>query len=78
MKKKPTKKNPTWFIKVRGSYLPNSGAGWLTYIPYLVYLVGTTVAALHEHYGFITTMLLLVPNWIVAAAVMNWVAERHS
>ena len=37
-----------WFIKVRGSYLPNNGKGWLTYIPYLAYLVGVLVFVLQN------------------------------
>lgn len=76
--KKTHKKSRQWFIKVRGSYLPNSTLGWLTYLPYLGYLLVTYGLAWHEHYGLVTTGLLLVPNWVAAAAVMNWVAANHS
>ena len=31
-----------WFIAVRGSYLPSSRQGWLTYIPFIV-LVATGI-----------------------------------
>jgi len=78
MKQKSHKKSNKWFIKVRGSYLPNNGAGWLTYVPYLVYLVGVPVLAFSEHYGLVTTVLVVLPNWVAAVAVMNWVAANHS
>lgn len=76
--KKTRKKNGKWFIKVRGSYLPNSPAGWLTYIPYVGYVVGVTGLALHERYGFVTTALVLIPNWVAAAAIMELLAANHS
>ena len=78
MKKKANANNKKWFIKVRGSYLPNNSMGWLSYLPYLAYLIGVTAAAIHERYGFITTMLVLIPNWVVAAMAMSWLAANHS
>lgn len=76
--RKNSKKAAPWFIKVRGSYLPKSGAGWLTYVPYLGYLIGVSLLAYREQYGLVTTLLVLVPNWIAAAVVMNWIADRHA
>jgi len=67
-----------WFIRVRGSYLPNNAKGWLTYIPYLSYLVGVLEFVLARQYDFWISMYIVVPNWIAAAAVMNWIAARTS
>ncbi len=72
------RRNSKWFIRVRGSYLPNSQAGWLTYIPYVGYLVAVLVYVLQRHYDFWLSLFIVVPNWIAAAAVMNWVAARTS
>ena len=66
-----SKRSKKWFIKVRGSYLPNNGKGWLTYIPYTAYLVGVLVFVLSQHYDFWISMFIVLPNWVAAAAVMN-------
>ncbi len=31
-------KKGKWFVKMRGSYIPGSWQGWLTYVPYVVFL----------------------------------------
>ena len=78
MKKRPSKKSRQWFVRTRGSYLPSSPTGWLSYVPYITYLIGVTALAFHERYGFVTTVLILVPNWVAAAVIMNWLAANHS
>jgi hypothetical protein len=78
---KPTSKRRTssqWFIKVRGSYLPNNKAGWLTYLPYVGYTLGGLVYVLSKHYDVVLSTLLLVPNWAAAAAVMTSIAKAKS
>jgi hypothetical protein len=75
MKKTPP---PKWFIKTRGSYLPNSWQGWLTYIPYAAYLVGPLILVLHNQDDFWTALFIVIPNWIAAVAIMQWIAVRKS
>lgn len=67
-----------WFIKVRGSYLPNNASGWLTYIPYTGFLILTIMYVMTNGYDWTAAMLVLFPNWVAALVVMNWIAERHS
>jgi hypothetical protein len=67
-----------WFKPVRGSYLPNSGAGWLTYVPYVAYLVFSLVVGWRQTSSNELAVLFVVPNWIAATAVMTWVAARES
>ncbi|MDB5163586.1 MAG: hypothetical protein JWS12_203 [Candidatus Saccharibacteria bacterium] len=67
-----------WFMKVRGSYLPSSAVGWLTYIPYTAYLVGVLVFVLNQSYSFWHGLFIVLPNWIAAVAVMNYLAARKS
>ena len=67
-----------WFKQVRGSYLPNTWQGWLTYIPYTAYLIGPLLLVLRNKSDFWTALFILVPNWIVALIVMQWVAARRS
>lgn len=76
MAKKKSKN--AWFIYVRGSYLPNSWQGWLTYIPYSAYVVGILVYALSSNADLLHAVPVIVPNWIVALVVMTWVAQHKS
>ena len=67
-----------WFVKVRGSYLPCSWQGWLTYIPYLASVIGVLVVALHNQTSFWDALFIVIPNWVAAFAIMQWVATRKS
>ena len=67
-----------WFVKVRGSYLPSSWQGWLTYIPYLAYVLGVLVVALRSQTSFWNALFIVIPNWVAAFAIMQWVATRKS
>lgn len=81
-KRKPTptktSKKQTWFRPVRGSYLPNSWQGWLTYIPFAAYLAYSWLVAFWYTGNNLKAVLWIVPNWVAAAVVMTWVARRTS
>lgn len=70
--------NKKWFIKTRGSYLPKTWQGALTYIPYLTYLIGVSTYVYYANLGFWTSILIAIPNWVTAGAIMSWVAARKS
>ena len=72
------KTHNVWFRKIRGSYLPSSQAGWLTYLPYVAYLIGVFVFVLQAHYNFWLAIFVIVPNWVAASAVLTWIAARKS
>lgn len=74
----PKHKKGAWFVQLRGSYIPVSGKGWLTYIPYLAYLVYTVVVALNYTGNGFKAVLWIVPNFVAAAVVMTWLAKRLS
>jgi hypothetical protein len=67
-----------WFVAVRGSYLPWSWQGWLTYIPYSAYLVYTVIVAVNYTGNWYKAVLWIVPNWVAALVVMTWLAKRTS
>jgi hypothetical protein len=71
-------KNSAWFIKVRGSYLPNSWQGWLTYIPFVGFLVWSAIV-LYSKIGdaAIATIFYFVVM-VCSAVVMTWIAARTS
>jgi branched-subunit amino acid transport protein len=71
-------KKDKWFVPVRGSYLPNNWKGWLTYLPFMAYLVFAVVFAMQATDNHTQAVLLIIPNWIAATIVMTWLAKRTS
>ena len=70
------RKSKKWFIAVRGSYLPNSWQGWLTYVPFLAYLLWTVWAGLTYTDNYTTAVMFILPNWVAATVVMTWLAKH--
>jgi sensor histidine kinase YesM len=80
-----TKKTPrlkqrkgAWFAQIRGSYIPVSWQGWLTYIPFVAYLVYSLAVAFDYTGNGLKAILWIVPNWVAATVIMTWVAKRTS
>jgi hypothetical protein len=73
-KKKPTK----WFIKVRGSYLPNSWQAWVLYVPFVGFLVTVVIAAVRTQDSVSDMFYMIFPQWVAAAVVMTWIASQKS
>lgn len=67
-----------WFIRLRGSYLPVSWQGWLTYIPFTSYLVYSLYVAFVYTGNNLKAVLWIVPNWVAATAAMTWLARNKS
>jgi uncharacterized membrane protein len=67
-----------WFTQIRGSYIPVSWQGWLTYIPFVAYLVYSLVVAFDYTGNSLKAVLWIVPNWVAATVIMTWVARRTS
>ena len=77
MAKRETAKTK-WFIKVRGSYLPATWQAWLSYIPFIAYLVGCIWWTKSQTSSTIFLVYLVVIQWLVAAGLMTWLAKRTS
>ena len=75
MKKKQAKK---WFIHVRGSYLPHSWEGWLSYIPFTAFLLTVLIAAIRTQHSVSDMFYMVFPQWVAAAVVMTWIAKQKS
>lgn len=71
-------KKSNWFIKKRGSYLPNNEIGWLTYIPFLGYFLLTAFVSYRLSNSIFVIVLLVIPQWVAATIVMTWIAEHKS
>jgi len=71
-------KSNKWFVPVRGSYLPNNKMGWLTYIPFVSYLVFAWAIGWRDTDSASMAVLFIVPNWVAAVVIMTWIAKRTS
>ena len=71
-------KKGAWFIALRGSYIPCSWQGWLSYIPFTAYLIFAVLMGWQEADNPAKAILFIVPNWVAAAAVMTWLARAKS
>ncbi len=76
--KTPKPKKGAWFVKVRWSYLPCSWQGWLTYIPFVAFLIGTLQLATRTESSIRGVLYIVFPEWVAAAVVMHWVASNKS
>jgi hypothetical protein len=72
------RRSAVWFTHVRGSYLPLSWQGWLTYILYAAYLIFTVTVGWRDIHSATIAILYIVPNWIAATGLMTWVAYHKS
>ena len=73
------RKSDKWFKKVRGSYLPCSWQGWLTYIPFIGYMVlSYYVVYQHNENSVVDIIIGVFPQWIAATVIMTWLAQRKS
>lgn len=78
IKKLAKAKKGAWFVPVRGSYLPNNQLGWLTYLPFVAYLVFVSVFAWQNAGTKTQAVLFILPNWVAATVVMTWIAKHTS
>jgi hypothetical protein len=72
------KKKDKWFIKIRGSYLPNSWQGRLLYVPFLAYLLVVLRYAVQNSETILDGFYIIFPQFVAAAVVMTWIASKKS
>jgi hypothetical protein len=68
----------SWFIKVRGSYLPSSWQGWLLYVPFVTYLAAAMAYAWQSSEPAFRIIFDLTTQYLLAAVVMTWIASIRS
>jgi hypothetical protein len=77
-KKLPKLRKGAWFYKVRASYLPATWQGWLTYIPYIAYIIASLVYVIDTTHSLLGVIVTVVPYWAIALAIMTWIAWKKS
>ena len=50
----------------------------MTYIPYIFYLFAPLVYVLSHELDMWLSLFIIIPNWVAAVSVMNWVAVKTS
>jgi hypothetical protein len=78
MAKKSKINRKAWFYKTRGSYLPANKYGWLTYIPFIGYLVFSFIVGLKDINIVWVATLFILANWLASAAMMTLLAIHKS
>lgn len=71
-------KNGKLFIKIRGSYLPCSFYGWLSYIPFVTYLILVPILTINYSDNLVLACLITIPNWAIATIIMTYYASLNS
>ena len=72
------KSKDKWFKSVRGSYLPVNSRGWLTYLPFIAYLIATFFGTRSLSVAVIIKVYLVAVQWAFATVVMTWIAKQKS
>lgn len=79
MKKRKTQPKPnTWFIKVRGSYLPASWQAWALYVPFTAFLIMVIRSASMNSDTPADALYAIFPQFVCAGIVMTWIASKTS
>lgn len=73
-----SKSKRAWFIKVRGSYLPNSWQGWLTYVPFVAYLVFVLIDVTKDDLSTKQAFYVAFPQFVCAGVIMTYIAAKTS
>jgi len=77
-KKRPVAKKGARYVAYHGNYIPASWQGWLTYIPYTGFLIGSMWYVYATRDQIYEIPLRLVPYWVSAVVVMLYVARRKT
>jgi len=77
-KKKSVRSKDKWFKPVRGSYLPNNASGWLTYIPFIAFLIVTLVLTRRLDISQSAKVYFIAVQWVLAGFIMTSIAKQKS
>ena len=67
-----------WFVERHWSYLPVSLMGWLTYVPFVLFLFASLWAVQQNTNNALGAFFDVIPYWVSAAVVMHWIAGHKS
>jgi hypothetical protein len=84
--------NKQWFVNLRGSYIPRTREGWLSYIPFTLVLAAILVWAYQDvgqvyqdlgrdsgdYYVLVVSLVRVLPGFALAGLAMTYFAKKHS
>jgi hypothetical protein len=73
-----SKKNKPWFIQRHWSYIPISSMGWITYLPFIAFLVGSFYLVGQHTNSTLGAFFDVFPYWVSAVVIMHWFANHKS
>lgn len=71
-------KEDVWFRRVRGSYLPCSKKGWITYAAAIVYILLPFWPDIMGHQTMVYVMTSFVTRLVLAGLVLTYIAKKKS
>ena len=75
---KSYKLSQPWFAKRHWSYIPICVWGWLTYIPFISFLLFSLNAVSENTDSIAGAMFDAFPYWVCAVIIMHWFASHKS
>lgn len=72
------KKNKAWFIKIRGSYLPNNIYGALCYVPFVGIIIAFTIWQISLKLSVADSLFHLFVFYVAAGVIMTWFAASKT
>jgi hypothetical protein len=75
---KSKKSKNKWFKSIRGSYLPISSKGWLTYLPFIAYLIVSFYLTWKLNAAVFARVYLVAVQWLLAGILMTLIAKQKS
>jgi hypothetical protein len=71
-------KNKSWFVAVRGSYLPSSLTGMVIYLLYITYVVALIIGWYIEGHNYWDLLIFVIPLSIGAMLITQHIASKHT
>lgn len=77
-KSKEVRAKSIWYVKRHWSYIPVNAMGWLTYIPFTAYMIGTLMAVAENTDSITGAFFDAFPYWVCGVVIMHWLASHKS
>lgn len=69
---------PKLYKSIRGSYIPITWVGWLTYLPFIGYLLFSLKVVSDQSASLSLKIISVFVQWVVATLVMTVIARSLS
>lgn len=67
-----------WFKQIRGSYIPVSWQGGVSYVPMVAFMVTVLIFSVQNAESIAGGLYYMFPYFVCTAVVMHWFAKLKS